>query len=573
MISATDEQNRSSKSPFSRDDYLSLLIRLERDAIQSAPSLGLDWVTCMERKPDQHTVARQALTILKLGLFDEDYYLSTYPDVASAGIQPLLHYVGFGDWEGRSPNPAFNPNFYRSQFGKEGLHSVCALYHYAVLGEALGLKASSAFSPHRYVTAYLELQPWLDRPLTHFLHIGIPQGLTPSLLRQPTGVKVRVEKVAPPRAPVSTDPAQGINVIGPLDKVSGLGVSARGYFDGLRAAGMTALGCRAQQREFAIQKSVNGGSVLPDYIEGAAINIVHMNGDTLPIMVKDDGEKLFRGKYNVAVWYWELPTLRPEWQVSMKYFHEFWAPTPFIARALKQSTAKLVRLVPPYLAYLPGLKPLPRPVNAPANFVYCFDANSILERKNPGALLDAFREAFPKETTAFDVQLTFKITYPNRRMPEVDQLYEATVSDRRIKIIDNLLTDNELHTLIASATAYVSPHRSEGLGLTVIEAMGAGVPVIATPFGGVDAFVTPDAAFPIDYRHIELEGDYVPYPRGAVWGDPDVESLARQLTFVLRNHDEAQRRACVARQRVLDFFSSSSLIETYRNELNRISGL
>lgn len=574
MPSVIAEQATLLPGYFSKANYLALLERLEIQARNSAPRLGFGWTASMERAPDKHTLARQALTILKLGLFDEDYYLATYPDVASAGIKPLLHYVNFGDREGRWPNSVFSPNFYRTQFGPTGLHSVCALYHYAVLGEALGLKASSAFHPDRYIASNVELQPWLDRALTHFLHLGRAHGLMVNQRpRMSSAAKMHFKKVAPPSAPLSFDPNRGINIIGPLDKVSGLGVSARGYLDGLRAAGMTALGSRAQQHEFAIQKSVKSLSALPDYMADAAINIVHMNGDTLPIMLKDEGESLFRDRYNVAVWYWELPTLRPEWQASMKYFHEFWAPTPFIARALSQSTAKPVRLVPPYLAYLPKLQSQPRSATEPAHFVYCFDANSIIERKNPGVLLDAFWAAFPQNSTGDRARLTFKITYPNKNIPEVSRLYEATAVDARIKIIDHLLSDGELHALIGSATAYVSPHRSEGLGLTVIEAMGAGVPVIATPFGGVDAFVTSDAAFPLKYRHVELAADYTPYPQGFVWADPEVESLAQQLSFVQANPDETQKRASVARQRVLDFFCSPSLIETYKNELNRISAL
>jgi glycosyltransferase involved in cell wall biosynthesis len=331
------------------------------------------------------------------------------------------------------------------------------------------------------------------------------------------------------------------------------------------------LGSKAAQREFALQKSVKGPSPLPPYIENAAVNIVHMNGDTLPIMLLNGGEELFRNKYNIAVWYWELPTLRPEWQASMKYFHEFWAPTPFIERTLKHSTAKPVRLIPPYLSYLTNMKSSKNTADDVVNFVYCFDANSILERKNPSALVAAFWKAFPQELNNVSVRLTFKITYPNRNITEVNQLYEAAKIDSRIKIIDRLLSDAELHSLIGSASAYVSPHRSEGLGLTIIEAMGAGVPVIATPFGGVETFVTPDAAFPIAFRYSELRGDYVPYPKGFVWADPDIESLAEQLYFVQQNPDEAKRRANVARQRVIDFFCSPSLIHSYSIELQRIS--
>ena len=397
------------------------------------------------------------------------------------------------------------------------------------------------------------MQGWLDKPLTHFLNLGRQGGLMANRRSRLSGMQtVRFEKRHLPRSPGSVDPKDGINVIGPLDRISGLGVSARGYLEGLRLAGFTRLGCRAQQREFAIQKSIEGSPVFPPYLPDAKVNLVHMNGDTLPVMIKAEGEEFLEARYNIAVWYWELPTLRPEWQASMKHFHEFWAPTPFIARALRQSTDKPVRLVPPYLSYLANLSSSVAVDAGPSHFVYCFDANSILERKNPGALLDAFHLAFPGRSD--DVRLTFKVTYPNRKIAEVDRLYEAASKDSRIQLIDRMMSDADLHALIGSASAYVSPHRSEGLGLTVIEAMGAGVPVIATPFGGVDAFVTTDAAYPIRSGHVELAADYIPYPQGFVWADPDVASLAEQLLRVHRDRADALQRAGVARQRVLDYF-------------------
>ena len=107
----------------------------------------------------------------------------------------------------------------------------------------------------------------------------------------------------------------------------------------------------------------------------------------------------------------------------------------------------------------------------------------------------------------------------------------------------------------------------------MIEAMGAGVPVISTALGGVDAFVTPDTAFPIGHRWADLEGDYLPYPQGFVWADPDVDSLASLLDRVHRDRAEAIRRAQTARARVLDFFCTPSLPATYNAELSRISAL
>ena len=39
----------------------------------------------------------------KSGLFDPEYYLATYPDVAQRNIDPLVHYLEEGAREGRNP--------------------------------------------------------------------------------------------------------------------------------------------------------------------------------------------------------------------------------------------------------------------------------------------------------------------------------------------------------------------------------------------------------------------------------------------------------------------------------------
>ena len=44
--------------------------------------------------------------IEKSGLFSADWYLARYPDVASAGIGPLLHFIRYGAAEGRDPGTA-----------------------------------------------------------------------------------------------------------------------------------------------------------------------------------------------------------------------------------------------------------------------------------------------------------------------------------------------------------------------------------------------------------------------------------------------------------------------------------
>ena len=53
--------------------------------------------------------------------------------------------------------------------------------------------------------------------------------------------------------------------------------------------------------------------------------------------------------------------------------------------------------------------------------------------------------------------------------------------------------------MVASCDCYVSLHRSEGFGLTPAEAMYLGKPVIATAYGGVMEFMTPENAYLVDH--------------------------------------------------------------------------
>ncbi|WP_424363021.1 glycosyltransferase family 4 protein [Methylocystis parvus] len=56
-----------------------------------------------------------ARKVSSTGLFDAEWYLSQYPDVREAGVDPLIHFVKFGHWEGRSPGPGFDSKKYISE--------------------------------------------------------------------------------------------------------------------------------------------------------------------------------------------------------------------------------------------------------------------------------------------------------------------------------------------------------------------------------------------------------------------------------------------------------------------------
>lgn len=81
-------------------------------------------------------------------LFDADFYLAKYPDVAAAGLDPLEHYSSHGWREGRNPSPSFDTKFYLRAYPDVAAGDLNPLNHYAVYGAKEG---RAAVPPRRAV--------------------------------------------------------------------------------------------------------------------------------------------------------------------------------------------------------------------------------------------------------------------------------------------------------------------------------------------------------------------------------------------------------------------------------------
>ena len=71
-------------------------------------------------------------------LFDPDWYLTTYPDVAAAGLDPIRHFFEDGAREGRDPNPFFKTEWYLAQNQDVVASKVNPFLHYLLYGAREG---------------------------------------------------------------------------------------------------------------------------------------------------------------------------------------------------------------------------------------------------------------------------------------------------------------------------------------------------------------------------------------------------------------------------------------------------
>lgn len=303
------------------------------------------------------------------------------------------------------------------------------------------------------------------------------------------------------------------------------------------------------------------------------VNLCIVNADQTPVLFDHLGAVL-RNRYNIGYWFWELEKFPAAWQAALSLVDEVWVASTFVQRAVSAvAGTKPVRLVP----YPIEIRLQQRYTRAdfglpeePFTFIFNFDYFSFIERKNPAGLVRAFRLAFPHDR---DVALVMKSTGDSRAPKAASELRRLAAGDPRIVFLDRHLERESMLGLLSVADAYVSLHRSEGLGLGLAESMFLGKPAIATGYSGNLDFMNSDDSCLVDFRLVDVPAGAYPHAEGQHWAEPDLDSAAH---WMRRLREDAEFRSTVARRGqefVRTHMSEASASEAIAHELERILAL
>jgi glycosyltransferase involved in cell wall biosynthesis/predicted O-methyltransferase YrrM len=139
--------------------------------------------------------------VLRSGMFDAEFYLRSYPDVAEARVDPLNHYIVHGAADGRNPSPLFDTVAYLQQNPDVAASNINPLVHYLLHGAAEGrllrrstsdapdltrwnalVACSDMFDADFYLQSYPDVAEARVDPLNHYLTQGAAEGRNPSPL-------------------------------------------------------------------------------------------------------------------------------------------------------------------------------------------------------------------------------------------------------------------------------------------------------------------------------------------------------------------------------------------------------
>lgn len=362
----------------------------------------------------------------------------------------------------------------------------------------------------------------------------------------------------------------GLNIAGYFRADLGIGESARCM---VRAADAAALPVALLDLRLPCKNPLTDDSFAARLQTGHphAVNVVHVDPPGMRDLDHHHGADFRRGKYTVGYWAWELPEFPDAWIDCANYCDEVWAPSEFAATAMRAKLPVPVLAMPHAIAF-------PRPAadrarfKLPAGeflFLFLYDLNSYSERKNPAAVIEAFRQSGLAGRGA-----TLVIKAHNTAGSPADfARLQATVAELRGTIlITKTLSRQDLYALEAACDCFVSLHRAEGFGLAVAECMYLGKPVISTDWSATTEFVNDLNGCPVRARLVPLDRNHGPYAKGQTWADPDVAHAAEWMKRLFADRALGERLGGAARATIEQRFAPAVIGAQYRRRLEAIAG-
>jgi glycosyltransferase involved in cell wall biosynthesis len=379
---------------------------------------------------------------------------------------------------------------------------------------------------------------------------------------------------------------KGVALTGYLRAEVGVGEAARLVLDALVGARIEVSPVNVELPTSRQNHPLNSDAQIVD----RKINVIWMNAEHLLGFAALVGPEFFEGRYTVGGWAWETERLPQRMAANSDLVDEIWVPSKYVMNAVEPYVECPVYTFPHPITEPPvdqnfdlvgllekeaqsrnSLVSLdPKEVKSRFKFLYTFDFNSSLQRKNPFGVIEAFKKAFQENEGPI---LILKSVNGYKWQADLEKLKYETLDRSDIIILDTYLSSAERGALLNSCDCYVSLHRSEGFGLGMAEAMTLAKPVIATGYSGNLEFMDDTTAWLVSAEKVPVGFLAPPYDPDDRWGNPNLDEAAQYMRDIVSDPKSAQQKADRAKIKVLAEHGRAKAIKFLTNRIDEIAKL
>lgn len=318
---------------------------------------------------------------------------------------------------------------------------------------------------------------------------------------------------------------------GPLKDYSGYGEANRHAAAALDAAGVD-ICCKLVKYTSEPSNFGTIGQIVDGLLEKKGeyrIKIIHTTPDEYKRLIEP-------GKYHIGHFFWETSKVPEVYVDGLNLMREIWTGSEANKQAMIDSG--VTRPIYIYPQAIETDRAWPKQYEIPDFDGFLF--YSIFEwtdRKNPLGLIRAYYEEFGhRDNVGLLIKTymrSFTFTAKNKIRDQINTIKtEFGENLPPIFLYLDLMDRNQIMRLHKTGQCYVSPHRGEGWGIPIAEAMLAGNMPIVTGYGGISEYLDSDTSIVLPYTMQPLKGmdqaSYL-YDSSQEWADPDIKDIRKAM--------------------------------------------
>ncbi|MCW3100250.1 MAG: hypothetical protein JWL77_5868 [Chthonomonadaceae bacterium] len=297
--------------------------------------------------------------------------------------------------------------------------------------------------------------------------------------------------------------------------------------------------------------------------------------NTLPLMLR----KSDTARFQIARTVFETDRLPAGWEAIFNGMDRIWVHSAFNKETFARSGVDLdkIAVIPESIdsaRFAAESEPWPLPGNEPFKFLSLFDWSL---HKGWDVLLEAFARAFGDNPQVGLFLKTWSSSHYSlddiRSQADAHlraKLNRGLADFPNIHIWQEALSATDMPRLYRSVDCFVIPTRCEGWCRPLMEAMAAGLPTIATAWGGQTAFHNAQVGYPLPYELVPVSHEgarELPIYAGHFWAEPSPSDLQRLMKHVVSKREAARKKGQAARKSIARRYDRSVVAEILQKEI------